>query len=228
MRALLIGNDPVLADELMSLLKKEGFFSDPVGYGDDISDYLQEEIYDILIIVSAYQVDLSEDLIRLLRRSKVDLPILLLSSLHEVRAAVTGLDAGADDYIRLPFEDEEFLARVKALTRRKGVWTGGKTEIGNTVIDFSRRCLICGGKKLSLTEKEYEIARILFSSFDQIVPKDKLSARVWGLDSENEYNQVEVYISFLRRKLREAGSSLEIKTARGRGYRLTGKKYTGL
>jgi DNA-binding response OmpR family regulator len=146
--------------------------------------------------------------------------VLLLTAKSEVEDKIRGLDTGADDYLAKPFDSGELMARIRALTRRKGEYVGDFISVNGTTLDKNTHDLICGKAKLSLASKEYQILEMLMSNSRQIVPKERLMEKVWGFDSGAEYNAIEVYITFVRRKLQAAGSGLQIKAVRGIGYTL--------
>ncbi len=136
---------------------------------------------------------------------------------------VTGLDCGADDYMTKPFAPEELLARVRALSRRQGEVILTQMEFEDLILNLGTCDLSCGAKSVRLNFKEFEVMKLLMSSVKTVVPKEDLIVKVWGFHSEAEDNNVEAYISFLRKKLHFLGSKAEIATLRKLGYKLEAK-----
>ena len=155
-----------------------------------------------------------------LRRKKIQTPILMLTAKDTIGDKVSGLDNGADDYMTKPFAPEELLARVKALTRRRGEVVLDESEYGDFSFNASTGFLSKGAKSVHLNFKEAEIIKLLIASRDTIISKDDIITKVWGYDSDAGSNNVEAYISFLRRKLNFINSSAEIKAVKKMGYRL--------
>ena len=158
------------------------------------------------------------EVVQKLRREKCNVPVLMLTAKDEVSSRVKGLDCGADDYLTKPFASEELLARVRALARRQSEIVYDCLSYCGTTLNTANYTLSCGGKSVSLGAKEYEIMRLLFSNPTQVISKDSIISKVWGLDSDITDNNVEAYMSFLRKKLNFIGSKLTISTKRLLGY----------
>ncbi len=155
-----------------------------------------------------------------LRKEKVNTPILMLTAKDAVPDKVTGLDSGADDYMTKPFETAELLARVRALTRRQGEVIINELSFEDLRLDLSTCDLSCGAKSTHLNYKEFEILKLLMSNPKTAITKEDLIIKVWGYDSDATDNNVEAYISFLRRKIKFVGSKVNITALRKVGYRL--------
>jgi DNA-binding response OmpR family regulator len=145
---------------------------------------------------------------------------LLLTAKSELDDRVQGLDAGADDYLAKPFATAELLARLRAITRRKEEYVGDELIIGNTTLDRNTHEVHAPQGSVRLASKEYQILELLFLNNRQIIPKERFFTRIWGYESDAEYNTVEVYISFVRKKLMAIGSDIQIKAVRNTGYEL--------
>ena len=145
-------------------------------------------------------------------------PILMLTARDEVPDKVAGLDHGADDYMTKPFATEELLARIRALARRQGEVRTELLTYADLTLNLSTRCLRCGEREVRLGFKEFEVLRLLIAYPKMVVPKEEIILKVWGADSNAEDNNVEVYISFLRKKLDHLHSQVKIRTIRMVGY----------
>jgi len=155
---------------------------------------------------------------RELRAAGNRVPILMLTAREEISDKVTGLDCGADDYMTKPFAPDELLARIRALSRRQGEVVLNELSFADLTLRLDDHALQCGAKSIHLGFKEFEVLRILMSNPKTVVPKENLILKVWGSDSEAEDNNVEAYISFLRKKLAFLGSRVSISTMRKVGY----------
>ena len=157
---------------------------------------------------------------RELRAGKLSTPVLLLTARDEISDKVSGLDCGADDYMTKPFVPEELLARIRALSRRQGDVLPENLSFTDLTLNLSTYDLTCGAKSVHLGYKEFEVMRILMASPHMVIQKEDLITRVWGIESGAEDNNVEAYISFLRKKIFFLGSKVTVGTIRKIGYRL--------
>ena len=153
-------------------------------------------------------------------RQQSDVPIIMLTAKDDVSDKVMGLDMGADDYMTKPFEAPELLARVRALTRRKGEMVIDTMEFGDLSLNLETHDLSCGDASAHLSKREFDVMRMLMSGTGRIVSKQDLLTRVWGADADASENSVEAYVSFLRKKIKHVKSKVEITTLRMLGYRL--------
>jgi len=160
------------------------------------------------------------EIVRKLRRDSHDLPVMMLTAKTSTADKVAGLDCGADDYMTKPFESEELKARVRALTRRKGEVMLDEVTFGDLKLDLNTHDLSCDERHVHLSQKEFEVMRMLMSSPGRIVSKQDLLTRVWGTDGEVNENSAEAYVSFQRKKINHVKSKVEITTLRMLGYRL--------
>ncbi len=218
MRILIVEDERHLAEALSQILTEQHYQTDVVYDGTDGLDYALSGQYDAMILdVMLPKMD-GFEVARRLREAHSPLPILMLTAKDEVSDKISGLDRGADDYMTKPFDAGELLARVRALTRRQGEVVGNSMTVEDLNLRLDARCLVCGENSVRLGFKEFEIMRLLMSHFGLIVPKETIISKVWGLESDAEDNNVEVYISFLRKKLSFLGSKLSIRTTRKVGY----------
>lgn len=155
-----------------------------------------------------------------IRRQNDTIGIIILSAKSQEQDKIRGLSIGADDYMTKPFDSGELLARVRALTRRQGEVLSQSLTVYDLVLNLSTRCLSCAGKSVRLGFKEFDVLRLLMAAPKSVIPKEDIITKVWGIDSDAEDNNVEVYISFLRKKLNFLGSRVSIGTVRKVGYHL--------
>lgn len=219
MKILIVEDEITLANTLKSLLEKKGFEVELCYDGESGTDYALLGIYDLLILdvmmpkMDGYQVA------RQVRAKRCNTPILMLTAKSELEDRIAGLNAGADYYLTKPFDTRELLACINALLRRQGNQVD-ELVFGNTALDLSTSLLICKENSVRLSAKEFDIMRFLLQSQSRNITKEILLARVWGYDSNAVENHVEVYIGFLRKKLKSIGSNVRIIALRGLGYHL--------
>lgn len=220
MQALIVEDDVRLASALARILNENGYVTDVVHDGQDGYDYASSGIYDVVILDVMLPRKNGCRVVEELRRARIDTPVLMLTARSEIPDKIEGLDSGADDYMTKPFSPAELLAHLRALTRRQGQVVFERIEAGDLSLNIESRDLSCNGKSIALSFKEFELARILFSNPGQIVSKDTLISKVWGVESTAVDNNVEAYVSFLRKKIRFLGSCVSIDTIRKAGYRV--------
>ena len=220
MKILVIDDEVKLADALGELLRRNKFIVDVVYDGADGYYYAKNGDYDVVLLdVMMPQTEVYV-VARTLRQNKCSVPILMLTAKDEVASRVKGLDCGADDYLTKPFATEELLARIRALTRRQSELVYDELTFADIKLNTSNFTLSCGEKVVSLGAKEYEILRFLMTNSTQVISKDIIISKIWGLDSDITENNVEAYMSFLRKKLFYVGSKVTISTKRLLGYYL--------
>ena len=221
MRVLIVEDEARLAATVRDLLEMDGYTADVCHDGESGLDDALSGIYDVCILdVMLPKLD-GFEVLRRLRAEKSALPVLLLTARSEVADKVKGLDSGADYYLTKPFEPKELLACVRALTRRQPEFRN--TDVityGDLSLDKSSFTLRCADRSVRLSRKEYDLMELLLLNRERVLTKETLLLKVWGYESEAEENSVEVYISFLRRKLSHLHSTVRIRTIRMAGYRL--------
>ena len=158
-----------------------------------------------------------------MRAQRCSTPILMLTALGGIDDRIRGLNAGADYYLTKPFDTRELLACINALLRRQGSQVD-ELRFGNTGLDLATSLLVCGEKSVRLSAREFDVMRLLLQSGERIVSKEVILARVWGYESNAVENHVEVYVGFLRKKLRAIGSDVRIEAIRRLGYHLEVEK----
>lgn len=218
MRILIVEDEVHLAEALGQIMTEQKYLVDVVHDGADGLDYALTGDYDVILLdVMLPKLD-GLEVARRLRAAHISTPILMLTARDEVGDKISGLDCGADDYMTKPFDAGELLARVRALTRRQGEVVGNTITVGDLTLRLDVRCLMCGDNMVRLGFKEFEVMRLLMTNCRAVVPKEDIISKVWGLESEAEDNNVEVYISFLRKKLSFLHSNVTIGTVRKVGY----------
>ena len=223
MKILIIEDEKLLADTLQTLLEQKGFDVEAVYDGESGAEYAELGIYDLLILdVMMPKLD-GYAVARAVRAKHCGTPILMLTARSGVEDRIAGLNAGADYYLTKPFDTRELLACINALLRRQGSQVD-EMVYGNTSLDLSTGILVCGGQSVRLSAKEFDVMRLLLQAKGQNLSKEVILARVWGYDSNATENHVEVYVGFLRKKLRSIGSNLQIAAIRRLGYHLEVKE----
>ncbi len=222
MRLLLVEDEKRMAQALCEILRLEKYEVDH--YADGISGLaaIESNIYDIAILDVMLPGMNGFEIAKKARASGIVTPILMLTAKGELDDKVTGLDSGADDYLTKPFMTKELLARLRALGRRTLNTTDGVLSYGDIVLETGTLTLSCvsNGQSVRLSEKEYRILEYLMANQGQILTREQLAVKIWGFESDAEYNNVEVYMSFTRKKLVFVGAKTEIKAVRGIGYEL--------
>ena len=219
MKILVIEDERLLAQSIKAVLEQKGFEVEAVYDGETGAEYARLGIYDLVILdvmlpgMDGFQVA------QALRAGRCATPILMLTAKSGIEDRITGLNAGADYYLTKPFDTRELLACVNALLRRQGGQVD-ELRFGNTVLDLSSSQLVCGEKSQRLSAREFDVMRLLMQSRERILSKEVLLARVWGYESNAVENHVEVYVGFLRKKLRAIGSDIRITAVRRLGYHL--------
>lgn len=222
MRILLIEDEKRMAEALCEILRLEKYEVDHYDNGTDGLAAIESSIYDIVILdvmlpgLNGYEVAGKA------RAKGIVTPILMLTAKSELDDKVAGLDSGADDYLTKPFMTKELLARLRALGRRTLGTADGILSFADLTLDTSTFTLSCvtNGQSVRLGEKEYRILEYMIANGGQILSREQLAMKIWGFESDAEYNNVEVYMSFTRKKLAFVEAKTEIKAVRGVGYEL--------
>lgn len=219
MQVLIVEDDVRLAQALAHILEENGYGTDVVHDGAAGLAYAESDLYDVVVLdVMLPKMD-GFSVVAELRRAGVSTPVLLLTARDAVPDKITGLDSGADDYMTKPFAPAELLAHLRALTRRQGDVLFETLRAGDLTLNLESFDLSRGGKTIHLSYKEFSLAKVLMSNPGQVVSKELLIAKVWGIESSAEDNNVEAYVSFLRKKMRFLGSTAYVETLRKAGYR---------
>lgn len=222
MKLLLAEDDRDISSVIVKFLQKNNYLVDAVYDGKEALQYLDCEKYDgVILDVMMPKMD-GITVVRNMRKKGDNTPVLILTAKAEIDDKVLGLDAGADDYLTKPFSMKEFLARIRALTRRKNT-TLSTFSFGNIILNSKTYEIISQTDKIRLSAKEYQVMEILINNSNSLVSTEMLMDKVWGFDSDAEINVVWVYISALRKKLQAINANLTISAIRGLGYKLEEK-----
>lgn len=224
MRILIIEDEVRLAGTLADMAGEDGYTTDVVNDGETGLDSALSGIYDAIVLdVMLPRLDGFEVLKRM-RQEGIQTPVLMLTAKSDLVDRVHGLDLGADYYLTKPFENAEFLACLRAVLRRQGDITPESLHFGDLTLTPSRGSLRCRERVLTLSARELEMMRLLMLNQNAILPKETLLVKVWGYDTDAGDNNVEAYISFLRKKLQLLRSTVTLNVVRRLGYRLEENK----
>ena len=220
MKILIVEDEKRLAQALSQIMKEAKYQTNIAYDGADGLELALYGSYDVIVLDVMLPKKDGFSIVKELRASKINTPVIMLTAKDEVGDKITGLDKGADDYMTKPFVPEELLARIRALSRRQGEVIVEEFSFEDLFLDISNAELRCKDKNIHLSFKEFEIMKILMSNQKTIIGKEILITRVWGDDSDAEDNNVEAYISFLRKKISFIGSKVSLTTIRKLGYKL--------
>ena len=221
MKLLLVEDEKQLSEALQQILIKNKYTVDAVYNGDEGLDYALTDVYDVIILDIMLPKLNGIEILKMIRKRKISTPVILLTAKGSVEDRILGLDSGADDYLPKPFSPDELLARLRALTRRNGDFINENIlEVSDIKLNLSTYDMEVNDNSITLTQKEFEILKYFMQRPKLVVSKDDLITKLWGFDSDIEHNNIEVYISFLRKKLAYVESNVKITTIRRVGYRL--------
>ena len=219
MKILIIEDEVLLADSLKELMIQKRYEADTAYDGITGEEYAELGIYDLIILDVMLPGMDGYEVAKRLRMKHLGTPILMLTARSELEDRVEGLNSGADYYLTKPFDTRELMACVHALLRRQGSQVD-ELSFGNTTLDLSSAVLASGEKEIRLSAREFEVMKLLLQYGEKNVTKEFILEKVWGYDSEAVENHVEVYIGFLRKKLKSIGSDIRIEAIRRLGYHL--------
>ena len=220
MRLLLVEDEKRMAQALCELLRLEKYDVDHYADGKEGLYAAESGLYDVIILDVMLPGKNGFEIAKEVRKSGIKTPILMLTAKSDVDDKVEGLDRGADDYLTKPFMTKELLARLRALVRRTSNSSDGTLSFGDITLNTNSSSLICSDNSVRLSEKEFHILEYLILNQGQILTREQIATKIWGYESNAEYNNVEVYMSFVRKKLSFIKAKTEIKAVRGIGYEL--------
>lgn len=224
MKILIAEDETSIANALKVMLTNQNYLVDVVYNGEDAIDYITYFSYDVLILdIMMPKLD-GITVLKETRKKGITTPTLLLTAKSDIDDRVIGLDAGADDYLAKPFASKEFLARVRALTRRCETYNSNTITFGNTTLDCNQYILTAHQNNTRLNNKEFQLMELFLRHPHQIFSTERIMELVWEQDSNSDLDVVWTYIGFLRKKLKSIDSAITIKTIRGAGYLLEEKE----
>ena len=225
MKILIIEDEYSLADAISETLKKENFMTNIITDGEEGEDEALTGIYDLILLDIMLPNKDGFKILESLQREKVETPVIILTAKSEIYDKLNGLENGADDYITKPFHIKELVARIKIVLKRKSDAKDlNIIQYEDLSLNLRNGKISCNNNEMTINGKELELLEILMINKQQAISRETLADKIWGFNSEAEYNNVEVYISFLRKKLKLLKSKVEIKTVRGIGYSLEVQK----
>lgn len=220
MKILMIEDKISLTDAVAEYFKEKKYLFEVENDGEKGYINALGGTYDVIILDIMLPNKNGLSILEDLRKNSINTPILMLSALGQIDDKIKGLNLGADDYLAKPFAMRELEARVKALGRRKEEISLNKKELGDISLNSDTHELTCLANTITLGTKKFEILNLLLEKYPSQVNKEFLTVKIWGYDSDTLYNSVEVYISFLRKKLKALHSHVEVKSIRSLGYKL--------
>lgn len=218
MKALVIEDEPSLLADVKVTLEKAGLVVETASDGDEGRWMAVEYPLDLAIIDLGLPGQDGISIIRALRAADRDYPVLILTARSRWQDKVEGLEAGADDYLTKPFHDEELVARVRALIRRRGGWAQSTLSSGPITLNLQQQTVSAHGETIAFTAYEYRLLEYLVTHAGEVVSKTELSDHIYAEADERDSNVIEVFIRRLRQKLDPDGELKPIATQRGRGY----------
>ena len=223
MKILIVEDEEGLREALLRTLTGEGYLADGAADGDEGYQFICTGLYDLVLLDIMLPVYDGLEVLRRIRKQGIDVPVILLTARSTVEDKVGGMDLGADDYLTKPFAMPELLARIRMVARRgTGSAADHRLRAGDLVLDTQTYTLSCShnDRSVRLGAKEYQLMEYLMRNADQVLSREQITQRVWGYDADAEYNNVDVYVSFLRKKIKFVQSEAKIGAVRGIGYEL--------
>lgn len=218
MRILIVEDELALAKAIKKLFTQNGYQADVVHDGIEALYFLKQVGYDAVILDVMMPKMNGYEVLKTLRSQGNFVPVIMLTAKSELEDKLKGFNVGADDYLTKPFEPEELIVRIKAIARRKQVYVPDRQTFLDLTIDKDHHTFLVGEESIKVNAKEFQIMEMFIQNKNQIISKERITESIWGYDYEGEYNQVEVYISFIRKKLKSIGSEVKIKVHRNIGY----------
>lgn len=218
MKILVVEDEKEIADGISLILEKNGYLVDCAYDGEEGLDRIYDDIYDLVLLDIMLPGINGLDIIKTVREEGVMIPIILLTARSQIEDKIVGLNIGADDYITKPFDGGELLARIGARLRKNSDTMDGRLTAFDVSLNPMSYKLEKGTKSVKLSKTEYQLLEYLMINRNQILPKDSILYKIWGDDDDADYNNIEVYISFLRKKLKFVNAGASIVTKKGVGY----------
>lgn len=219
MKVLIVEDDIKLAQALGRILEESDYAVDMVHDGTTGRDWAVVGNYDAIILDVMMPGMDGYEVVREIRHANINTPVLMLTARGSVSDKIAGLDHGADDYMTKPFSPAELMAHLRALMRRQGSVIFETVDAGDVSLKLGSHELVRNGKTIHLSKTEFALAKMLMSNKERILPKEMIIEKIWGIESNAADNNVEAYVSFLRKKLRYLESNARIETIRKVGYK---------
>ena len=220
MNILVVEDEKNLNDAMCHILNEDGYHTKAAYDGKTGYELARTDEYDVIILDVMLPAMDGFEVVHQLRRDGNATPVIIVTAKTSTTDKIEGLDCGADDYMTKPIDTDELLARIRAISRRKGEMPIDEMKFGDLTLDLHTHDLCCGGREVHLSQKEYEVMRMLMSSTGRVISKHDLLTSIWGTEGDTSENSAEAYISFLRKKLSHLNSEVQITTLRMLGYRL--------
>ena len=221
MKILIIEDEYSLADAISETLTRESYTVKIVTNGQEGENEALTNIYDLILLDIMLPNKNGFEILKTLKAEKIEAPIIMLTAKSEIDDKLKGLENGADDYITKPFHMRELVARIKIILKRKAnIEADNSLEYNDLMLDLKTGKMICKENQIAINGKELELLEMLLLNKTQIINRETLANKIWGYNSDTEYNNVEVYVSFLRKKLKLLKSNVKIKAVRGIGYKM--------
>ncbi len=225
MKLLFIEDDKELCELTALLLRQAGYETDCCMDGEEGIYYAENTQYDVILLDRMLPSLEGIEVVKRLRKKGITTPVIMVTALDGLGDRVSGLDAGADDYLVKPFEMEELFARIRAVLRRPRILQeSSKLTFGDLEYEPEQMILHCKGKEKKLSKKEGALLEFFLQNKNQVLSREQILFRVWGMDSSVEDGNIDNYIYFLRRKLKALESQNRITTVHGMGYRMEEEK----
>ena len=220
MNILVVEDEKNLNDAMCHILNEDGYHTKAAYDGKTGYELARTDEYDVIILDVMLPAMDGFEVVHQLRRDGNATPVIIVTAKTSTTDKIEGLDCGADDYMTKPIDTDELLARIRAISRRKGKVPIDEMKFGDLTLDLHTHDLCCSGREVHLSQKEYEVMRMLMSSTGRVISKHDLLTSIWGTEGDTSENSAEAYISFLRKKLSHLNSEVQITTLRMLGYRL--------
>lgn len=220
MNILVVEDEKNLNDAMCHILNEDGYHTKAAYDGKTGYELARTDEYDVIILDVTLPAMDGFEVVHQLRRDGNATPVIIVTAKTSTTDKIEGLDCGADDYMTKPIDTDELLARIRAISRRKGEVPIDEMKFGDLTLDLHTHDLCCSGREVHLSQKEYEVMRMLMSSTGRVISKHDLLTSIWGTEGDTSENSAEAYISFLRKKLSHLNSEVQITTLRMLGYRL--------
>lgn len=220
MKILIVEDEKEIAEGISTILEHNDYKTETAFDGVTGLEMIMKRDFDLVILDIMLPELSGKEILKTVRNAGIQVPVIFLTALSDSSDIISGLDSGADDYLTKPFKSGELLARIRARLRRHDEFLESALNFGDIILEKNTMKLVCGDKSVKLARKEFLLLESLIINQGNIIPREILITKIWGFDEDTEYNQLDVYVSFVRKKLRFINSCVQIATAKGIGYSL--------